>query len=252
MHKRIGYLLINLLLLSQRLVNAQAPAYEPQPGSSDTFTGSHLSPFVYIIAIMVAAVIGFVLYKLYLSRNKETSHFLENQPKIEPVQGPRSVPGPAAATGSIFISYRRDDSADITGRIYDRLVQHFSRDTVFKDVDSIPLGIDFRQHLESALSQCRVLLAVMGERWSGTDSATGKQRIDDPYDHVRLELELALARNIPVIPVLVRNFSIPAADKLSGSLQSLPYRNGINVRPDPDFHGDMDRLIKGIGSHLTG
>jgi TIR domain-containing protein len=161
------------------------------------------------------------------------------------------VPRPAAATGSIFISYRRDDSADITGRIYDRLVQHFSRDTVFKDVDSIPLGIDFRQHLESALSQCRVLLAVMGERWSGTDSATGKQRIDDPSDHVRLELELALARNIPVIPVLVRNFSIPAADKLPGSLQSLAYRNGINVRPDPDFHGDMDRLIKGIGSHLT-
>jgi hypothetical protein len=192
-----------------------------------------------------------VLYKLYLSRNKEAPHFLENQPKIEPVQGPSSVPTPAAATGSIFISYRRDDSADITGRIYDPLVQHFSRDTVFKDVDSIPLGIDFRQHLESALSQCRVLLAVMGERWSGTDSATGKQRIDDPYDHVRLELELALARNIPVIPVLVRNFSIPAADKLSGSLQSLAYRNGINVRQDPDFHGDMDRLVKGIGSHLT-
>jgi hypothetical protein len=78
-----------------------------------------------------------------------------------------------------------------------------------------------------------------------------KERIDDPYDHVRLELELALARNIPVIPVLVRNCSIPAADKLPGSLQSLAYRNGINVRPDPDFHGDIDRLIKGIGSHLT-
>jgi len=160
------------------------------------------------------------------------------------------VPIPAAATGSIFISYRRDDSADITGRIYDRLVQHFSRETVFKDVDSIPLGIDFRQHLEGALSQCRVLLAVMGERWSGTDATTARRRIDDPSDHVRLELELALARNIPVIPVLVRNFSIPTPDKLPLSLQSLAYRNGINVRPDPDFHGDMDRLIKGIGSHL--
>ena len=251
MQKSIGYLTISLFLLSPRLANAQSPAYEPQSNPSDTFIAPHFSPFVYIIAVAVAAVIGFVLYKLYGSKNKGVPHFLANQPKIEPVQGPSSVPGPAAATGSIFISYRRDDSADITGRIYDRLVQHFSRDTVFKDVDSIPLGIDFRQHLESALSQCRVLLAVMGERWSGTDSATGKQRIDDPYDHVRLELELALARNIPVIPVLVRNFSIPAADKLPGSLQCLAYRNAINVRPDPDFHGDMDRLIKGIGSHLT-
>ena len=244
MQKRIRCLLTFLFLLSHRLLNAQAPSYEQQPSSQ-------LSPFVYIIVIAIAAVVGVVLYKLYSSRNKSSSHYLENQPKIEPVQGPSSVPGPAAATGSIFISYRRDDSADITGRIYDRLVQRFSRDTVFKDVDSIPLGIDFRQHLESALSQCRVLLAVMGERWSGTDAATGKRRIDDPSDHVRLELELALARNIPVIPVLVRNFSIPTPDKLPNSLQSLAYRNGINVRPDPDFHGDLDRLIKGIGSHLT-
>jgi hypothetical protein len=27
--------------------------------------------------------------------------------------------------GSIFICYRREDSADVTGRIYDRLVDHF-------------------------------------------------------------------------------------------------------------------------------
>ena len=139
----IGYLTMSLFLLSPRLVNAQSPAYEPQSNPSDTFIAPHFSPFVYIIAIAVAAVIGFVLYKLYGSRNKEAPHFLENQPKIEPVQGPSSVPRPAAATGSIFISYRRDDSADITGRIYDRLVQHFSRDTVFKDVDSIPLGSIF-------------------------------------------------------------------------------------------------------------
>ena len=244
MPKRIAYLLIPLLLWSHRLVNAQT-AYEPQSSSPSAF------PFGYIIVIAIAGFVGFVVYKFYSTRNSQPTHYLDNQPKIEPVQGPASVPRPAPATGSIFISYRRDDSADITGRIYDRLIQHFSRETVFKDVDSIPLGIDFRQHLESALSQCRVFLAVIGDRWAGTDTTTGKRRIDDPYDHVRLELELALARNIPVIPVLVRNFSIPGADKLPESLQSLAYRNGINVRPDPDFHGDMDRLIKGIGSHLT-
>ena len=245
MQKHIAYWLIPLLLWSHhQSVNAQT-AYEPPSSSTGGF------PFSYIILIAIAGVVGFVVYKFYSTRNSQPPHYLENQPKIEPVQGPTSVPRPAPATGSIFISYRRDDSADITGRIYDRLVQHFSRDTVFKDVDSIPLGIDFRQHLDSALSQCRVFLAVIGDRWAGTDAATGKRRIDDPYDHVRLELELALARNIPVIPVLVRNFSIPGADKLPESLQSLAYRNGINVRPDPDFHGDMDRLIKGIGSHLT-
>jgi hypothetical protein len=31
------------------------------------------------------------------------------------------------ASNSIFISYRRQDSADVTGRIYDRLIQRFER-----------------------------------------------------------------------------------------------------------------------------
>src|ERR1043165_5827260 len=110
MPKRIRRLIIWLFLFTHQLVRAQAPAYESQPSSPDTFTGSHLSPFVYVVVIAVIAVIGVVLYKLYSSRNKETAHYLENQPRIEPVQGPTSVPRPAAATGNIFISYRRDDS----------------------------------------------------------------------------------------------------------------------------------------------
>lgn len=122
---------------------------------------------------------------------------------------------------------------------------------MFKDVDSIPLGIDFRQHLENALSQCRVLIAVIGDQWIERGSAVGKRRIDDSRDQLRVELEVALGRNIPVIPVLVRKASVPTEEELPPSLKSLAYRNGIQVRPDPDFSGDMDRLIKGIEPHLT-
>jgi hypothetical protein len=39
-----------------------------------------------------------------------------------------------ASPDSIFICYRRDDSADVTGRIYDRLVDHFTPEHVFMDV----------------------------------------------------------------------------------------------------------------------
>lgn len=35
----------------------------------------------------------------------------------------------------IFLSYRREDSADVTGRIDDRLVQQFGREAVFVYVD---------------------------------------------------------------------------------------------------------------------
>ncbi len=50
----------------------------------------------------------------------------------------------------IFISYRRVDTEHITGRIHDRLAPHFGRDNVFMDIDTIPFGVDFRQHLSSA------------------------------------------------------------------------------------------------------
>ena len=64
----------------------------------------------------------------------------------------------------LFISYRREDSAGLAGRIYDRVQSHFGSDSVFMDVDSIPYGVDFRQHLTEAVAKCDVLLAVIAER----------------------------------------------------------------------------------------
>jgi hypothetical protein len=205
-----------------------------------------MAPLEFIILVVLVVIIA-GSYRYYSRHNKENPHRSKSTPKTSF----DVATAPTYVSGSIFISYRRDDSADITGRIYDRLIQHFSREIVFKDVDSIPLGIDFRQRLESALSHCRVLLAIIGDQWMGVQMAGAKRRIDDPRDHVRLELEMALVRNIPVIPVLVRKASIPAEDELPQTLRSLAYRNGIQVRADPDFHGDMDRLIKGIEPHLT-
>jgi formylglycine-generating enzyme required for sulfatase activity len=144
----------------------------------------------------------------------------------------------------ILISYRREDSADATGRIYDRLVQQFGRAAVFKDVDSIPLGINFRKHLDEQVAKCDVFLAIIGPDWMGCKAGEGKSRLDDPRDFVRIEIESALKRQIPVIPVLVRGATVPDPERLPSSLQELSDRNGIVVRHDPDFHRDMDRLIE--------
>lgn len=152
----------------------------------------------------------------------------------------------------ILISYRREDSADVTGRIYDRLIQHFERETVFKDVDSIPMGVDFRIYLDEQVAKCEVFLAVIGRDWMQNLGSMGRTRLDDPMDFVRLEIESALKRQIPVIPVLVSGASIPLAERLPASLQDLSYRNGISVRRDPDFHRDMDRLIEYLTQQIQG
>lgn len=145
---------------------------------------------------------------------------------------------------AIFISYRRCDSIDIVGRIYDRLVAHFGANSVFKDVDSIPFGVNFRQHLEREVSHCPVLLAVIGPEWLTMADKQGHRRLDDPADWVRVEIEAALKRDSLVIPVLVGGASIPNDTDLPDSLRGLVYRQTALVRHDPDFHRDLDRLIQ--------
>jgi len=143
----------------------------------------------------------------------------------------------------IFISYRRSDSADVTGRIYDRLVQSFEKEFIFKDVDSIPIGLDFRDVLDKAVKKCDIFLAIIGNQWLESKNDDGSRRIDDPGDFVRIEIESALKRKIPVVPILVQWASMPPETKLPSEIKELAYRNGVQVRPDPDFHKDMDRLI---------
>jgi hypothetical protein len=62
-----------------------------------------------------------------------------------------------------------------------------------------------------------------------------------------MEIERALAAGKHVVPVLVSNASMPMSKDLPESIRSLVNQHGIQVRPDPDFHGDMDRLIRQLG-----
>jgi TIR domain-containing protein len=149
----------------------------------------------------------------------------------------------------IFVSYRRSDSQDVTGRIYDRLLTKFSRQQVFKDVDNIPLGVSFPLHLKQMLGKAGAVLIIIGPNWVTATDQQGRRRLDDPGDYVRIEVEAALSANIPVIPVLVSNASMPKASELPLSLQKLVERNGMPVRPDPDFNNDIERLFSGL-EHL--
>ena len=147
---------------------------------------------------------------------------------------------------SIFISYRRKDSTDITCRIYDRLVAHYGADAVFKDVDNIPVGDEIRPVIVDAVRGCKVVLVIIGEAWLDSKEKNGTRRLDNPNDYVRLEIETGLAHAFRVMPVTVNVASLPTATDLPDTLQRLLAFNGSNVRSDPEFHRDMDRLIKAL------
>jgi hypothetical protein len=144
----------------------------------------------------------------------------------------------------IFLSYRREDSQGVAGRMYDRLRAHFGDDALFMDIDSIPFGVDFQEHIAAAVDQCDILLAGIGRYWAGEAGAA--RRIDDPRDFVRIEIEAALERNLPVIPILVGRATMPGEVDLPPSLARLAYRNAMELDQGRDFHHHIDRLIKGI------
>ena len=141
----------------------------------------------------------------------------------------------------IFVSYRREDSQYVTGRITDHLGEKFGNDFFFKDVDSIPFGEDFRAAIAAAISESSLLLAIIGPNWMAVD-ATGKRRIDAPNDYVRSELQAAIERKIPIIPVLVDHAKMPTAESLPKDLREIIFLNALPIRPDPDFKPDVERL----------
>jgi formylglycine-generating enzyme required for sulfatase activity len=149
----------------------------------------------------------------------------------------------------IFVSYRREDSRPQRDRICDHLVPQLGKDCVVQDVDNqVPPGRDFRDVVSERVARCDVLLAVIGDSWLSLAGPDGTRRLDDPTDLVRIEIEAALARGIPVIPVLMGRSSVPRANQLPESLKELAYRQAIAVRPDPDFPHDMERLVGRIKS----
>lgn len=208
------------------------------------FTGSSLRAMRFFLTGMWLLSFGCLAVFLALF-----TAWAEISPNVERFPRPTSRVG---TKGSIFLSYRRSDSQEVVGRIYDTLTGQFPRDTVFKDVDSIPLGVSFPEYLRKALSAAKVVLVVIGPDWLTASNANGQRRLDAPDDFVRLEVETALRLNIPIIPVAVSNATLPTVLELPELLRELALRNGLAVRPDPDFHRDMERLLSRLFQLLAG
>ena len=152
---------------------------------------------------------------------------------------------------TIILSYRREDTELMVGRICDRLRDHFGRDSVMMDIDSIPYGLDFRKHIKETLKRCDLVLAVIGPRWAALNEA-GQSRLADETDWIRIEIEAALAKDVPVIPVLVNGASMPKPKDLPETMQDLAFRQAAPLDMRRDFHAHMDRLIGVIGPASRG
>jgi hypothetical protein len=144
----------------------------------------------------------------------------------------------------IFISYRRDDSRWQARQIFNAIAATVPRESVFMDIDAIPMGADFVDELERWVRECDILLALIGTGWLvATNPKTGMRRLDNELDFVRVEIREALARNIPVVPVLIDEALMPNADELPYDIKKLVRRQAefLQFRT---FDADVERLIR--------
>ena len=65
-------------------------------------------------------------------------------------------------TTKIFLSYRRQDAGHLAGRLYGQLADHFGRQDVFMDVDSLSPGTNFFRAINWAIDASNVVLALIG------------------------------------------------------------------------------------------
>jgi hypothetical protein len=151
----------------------------------------------------------------------------------------------------IFISYRRDDSRTLAGRLYQALKVAFPRKKIFFDVDIPEPGNEIIAKIVRELGSSQVVIAVIGRQWNAN------YRFDSVHDFVRRELKSALdlrrQDGVKILPVLVDGATIPT-ERLPADLEALRELEYLEVASD----GDVGPIIEGarrllppywVGSH---
>jgi len=144
---------------------------------------------------------------------------------------------------ALFVSYRRDDTSGHAGRLYDRLAERFGSEQIFRDVDEISYGDDFVDTIDEAVGSCKALIAIIGPDWLNIQDRHGHRRLDNSNDFVRIELESALTRGIPIFPILVRGAEMPDASELPESLSRLSRRLALEIT-ETRFEYDVAQLLE--------
>jgi hypothetical protein len=145
----------------------------------------------------------------------------------------------------IFISYRRSDTDFVSGRLANDLARVFGENSVFRDMERIKLGVDYKKTLKTALDNCIALLAVIGPIWARSVDSNGQIRLNDPRDLVRLEIGTALRRNILVIPILIAETQMPSEEQLPAELKPLASRQAHHLN-DLYWKQSLDALVDAL------
>jgi hypothetical protein len=139
----------------------------------------------------------------------------------------------------VFISYRREDSGFVAGRVYDRLCLVLGKSNVFFDRNAIRGGEDFHGRIVAEIDRSDAVLVLIGRNWLGNGN---QARIWDPNDYVSIELKAALTRPILVLPLRIDGTEMVRRDQLPPEVSALASKHALPLRQD-SFDDDMENVI---------
>ena len=146
----------------------------------------------------------------------------------------------------VFVSYRRDDSF-VVKPVIDELKNELGEEEVFVDV-TMGGGDRINAEIRKALQYADVVVVPLGPTWIKESQTDG--RLHDQKDYVRLELEIADALGLRIVPVEIGDSiripderDLPESLSFFGNLNSLPFRDNVQ-------RVDIDRLIERVRYEL--
>ena len=129
------------------------------------------------------------------------------------------------------------------------MAEHFGRERVFMDVDTIQPGQDFAEVIGERVRSSGAVIVLIGKEWLLATDPAGNIRLSDPADFVRLEIASALQQATPVIPVLVEDATMPRAEDLPQPLQALARHQALAIS-DARFHAEAADLIRVLEQYV--
>ncbi|MBL8447564.1 MAG: toll/interleukin-1 receptor domain-containing protein, partial [Zoogloeaceae bacterium] len=145
----------------------------------------------------------------------------------------------------VFISYRRGDTAGHAGRLRDSLEEVLGQNAVFLDLSNLAPGTPFAPALEGRIRAAECMLVVIGRDWLTARDEAGLRRLDDAGDWVRREIEIGLARNKRLIPVLVAGADMPDEAMLPTTLRPLAGLQAFVIE-EAHFQRDAEALAEAL------
>lgn len=107
---------------------------------------------------------------------------------------------------SAFLCYRRADEPFAAALLGVALGERFGAGNVFLDTLSLRSRRRFERELMARARAAAVLLVIVGARW---DRGTNRERLDEPGDWVRTEIEQAQTAGARIVVVLVERRGRP-------------------------------------------